>query len=389
MPRVDRWVRLREAIVGEPLPCALVDLDAFDANVERILRPVRAHKKTLRPATKSIRVPELIRRVAAHEGVRGLMTYSAKETLLLAEQGFSDLLCAYPTVQRSDVDALAAAAKHTVVRVVCDDVAHLEALDAAAERAGTVVGAMVEIDMSYRPLERIHLGVRRSPLRSAEDASAFAERATGFRHLRFDGVMGYEAHVAGVGDQTLAKRAMKRAARRTLEHTREQICRALPTLAVFNGGGTGSAAWAARESALTEVTAGSGFLDSHLFDHYVDMPLVPAAFFALQVVRRPTRGVVTCAAGGYVASGAAGADRLPIVASPERSRLLALEGAGEVQTPIEVPRDIDLRIGDAVLLRHAKAGELAEHFREYVLIRGSNIETRAATYRGLGYCFFG
>lgn len=382
--------RLIDAIRGEPLPTALVDLDAFDENVRRIVEPIARAKKTLRPATKSVRVPALLRRLVANPVVRGLMSYSPRETLFLAEDGFEDLLCAYPTVQRSDVDALAAAAKRTLVRVVCDDVQHLEALDAAASRAGTTVGVLVEIDMSYRPLERVHLGVRRSPLRSARDAAAFAERVAAFAHIRFDGVMGYEAHVAGVGDRgSLAKRAMKLAARRALERTREEIRRAIPKLSIFNGGGTGSVHWASGESALTEVTAGSGFLDSHLFDNYVDVPLVPAAFFALQAVRRPTSRIVTCAAGGYIASGAAGVDRLPMPAFPVGSRLLPLEGAGEVQTPIELPPGADVALGSPILFRHAKAGELAEHFREYLLIRNFQIESRVPTYRGLGHCFFG
>jgi D-serine deaminase-like pyridoxal phosphate-dependent protein len=387
MPAMQRLI---DAIAGEPLPCALVDLDAFDENLRRIAEPIARANKTLRPATKSIRVPELVRRVAAHPTVRGLMTYSPRETLFLAEEGFEDLLCAYPTVQKSDTDALAIAARRTTVRVVCDDLEHLAALDAAAARAATIVGVVVEIDMSYRPIDRVHLGVRRSPLRSAHDAAQFAETTGSFKRLRFDGVMGYEAHVAGVGDRgSLAKRAMKLAARRALERTREEIRRALPTLTLFNGGGTGSVHWASGESALTEVTAGSGFLDSHLFDHYMDVPLVPAAFFALQAVRRPKKDIVTCTAGGYIASGAAGVDRLPIPAFPSGAKLLPLEGAGEVQTPVQLPPGAHVALGAAVLFRHAKAGELAEHFREYLLIRNGKITDRVPTYRGLGHCFFG
>jgi len=389
------WARYRRAIAGEPLPCAFVDLDAFELNLARLIAPVRAAKKTLRPATKSVRVPDLLKRILEEGGdvVRGLMTYSPRETLWLAERGFVDLLCAYPTVQRCDVDALAAASKLTVVRAVCDDVAHLEALDFAAQRAGTTVGVVVEIDLSYRPVERVHLGVRRSPLRTAEDATAFAERASQYRHLRFDGVMGYEAHVAGVGDQTLAKRAMKRAARRVLERTRVDVDRALRERGhapvVFNGGGTGSIESSTREAALTEVTAGSGFLDSHLFDHYADVPLLPAAYFALQVVRRPTASIVTCMGGGYIASGAVGADRLPIPALPEGCKLLPLEGAGEVQTPVQLATGVHVALGDPLFFRHAKAGELAEHFSEYLLVRGESCDGRALTYRGLGQCFVG
>jgi D-serine deaminase-like pyridoxal phosphate-dependent protein len=42
-----------------------------------------------------------------------------------------------------------------------------------------------------------------------------------------------------------------------------------------------------------------------------------------------------------------------------------------------------------VFFRHAKAGELAEHFAEYMLVRGERVEARAPTYRGLQKCFLG
>jgi D-serine deaminase-like pyridoxal phosphate-dependent protein len=41
-----------------------------------------------------------------------------------------------------------------------------------------------------------------------------------------------------------------------------------------------------------------------------------------------------------------------------------------------------------MLFRHAKAGELAERFNEYLLVSGGRIVSRAKTYRGLGDCFF-
>jgi D-serine deaminase-like pyridoxal phosphate-dependent protein len=230
-------------------------------------------------------------------------------------------------------------------------------------------------------------------LRSADDVAAFADLVARVRGVRFAGVMGYEAHIAGVSDEPIGKRLLRRMARRAVEDTRESIARALRAhghrIEIFNGGGSGSVDWTASEEAITEVTAGSAFLDSHLFDAYRDLPLQPAAHFALQVVRRPGVGLVTCAGGGYVASGAAGVDRLPIVAWPQGARLLPLEGAGEVQTPVELPRGTELSLGSAVLFRHAKAGELAEHFDEYLLLRDGSLDSRARTYRGLGRNFLG
>ena len=69
-------------------------------------------------------------------------------------------------------------------------------------------------------------------------------------------------------------------------------------------------------------------------------------------------------------------------------RLLPLEGAGEVQTPLTLPPDgPELKIGDPVIFQHAKAGELAERFNALLLIRGDRIVARAPTYRGEGAAF--
>ena len=189
---------------------------------------------------------------------------------------------------------------------------------------------------------------------------------------------------------------MKAASRRDVARKRREIAEALtaarPSHPRLQRRRHGFLASSARDEVLTEVTVGSGFLDSHLFDDYSDLSLRPAAFFALQVARRPNDRMVVCHGGGFVASGAHGRDRLPRPSLPEGLSLLPLEGAGEVQTPLEISDGSDasvLALGDAVFFRHAKAGELAEHFVEYLLVRGSSLEGRAPTYRGLGHCFLG
>jgi D-serine deaminase-like pyridoxal phosphate-dependent protein len=405
-----RYERYRALVAEQPLPCALVDLDALDHNVDTLARVVRGSGKTLRIATKSLRCPDLVRRVRerAADVVRGLMTYTAAETAFWAERGERDLLLAYPTARPEEAAAIARAnASGAVAAVVVDALEHLEVLEQAAKARGTSVPVVVDVDMAWRPLgSATHLGVRRSPLREAADVVTLAERITKAEGLRFHGVMGYEAQVAGVPDAwpagskgsglvrpSVAVRTMKRASTADVVARRKAVLLALTEAgmrpAMFNGGGTGSVLSSTRDASLTEVTAGSGFLDSHLFDGYAGLDLVPAAFFALQVVRRPGDGMVTCHGGGYVASGSAGRDRLPVPALPEGLRLLSLEGAGEVQTPLELPDGVALRPGEPVFFRHAKTGELAEHFTRYLLVRGAHLEESALTYRGLGQCFLG
>ena len=122
--------------------------------------------------------------------------------------------------------------------------------------------------------------------------------------------------------------------------------RSVAPLRFVNGGGTGSIERTAAEPAVTEVAAGSGLYGPTLFDTYRAFRPVPAAFFVLPVVRKPTAKLATALGGGYIASGAAGRDRLPRPVIPHGLKLDALEGAGEVQTPLLGRGAAGLRVGD-------------------------------------------
>ena len=158
-------------------------------------------------------------------------------------------------------------------------------------------------------------------------------------------------------------------------------------LTIVNGGGTGSLHVTGADPALTELAAGSGLIGPTLFDGYDDFTPQPAVAFALPVVRRPGRRIVTVFSGGYIASGPAGDSRVPSVHHPEGLSMIGTEGAGEVQTPLRGKAARSLAVGDKVWFRHAKAGELAERFDEYVVISGGEVVDVVPTYRGEGRTF--
>lgn len=404
----DLYARYRHALADVPRPCAFVDLDALEANVDKLIAPAQAAGKTVRTASKSLRCRELLTRIEerADGAVAGVMAYAAAEAEWLVEHGATDVFVAYPTGQRSDALAMARAnlPDGVFAAIVVDDPAHLDLLDAAAAEVGSTVPVIVEIDLAFRPLGgAAHLGARRSPLHDAASVLSLARQAEDRAHLRFGGVMGYESHIAGVQDanpfsplMNLPKRWLKAADKGRVARLRAEIAAGLDAAGLggrlFNGGGTGSVAWTSEEPHITEVAAGSGFIDPHLFDYFAHMkrdPLTPAIGFSLQVVRVPGPGIVTAHGGGYVASGEAGPDKLPVPWLPHGIGFVPMEGAGEVQTPITVPAGVSLGIGDPVFLRHAKGGELAEHVDRYALIRGDAVVGWAPTYRGEGKCFLG
>ncbi|MER8097467.1 amino acid deaminase/aldolase [Streptomyces goshikiensis] len=379
-------------------PLAIVDLDAFDANADDLVR--RAGGKPVRVASKSVRCRALLERVLARPGFAGIMSYTLAESLWLARSGFEDVLLAYPSADRAGFAELAGDPKlAAAVTVMVDDPAQLELIDRSRSGGAQEIRVCLELDTALRLLGgRLRVGARRSPLREPAQLADLARAVSARPGFRVVGVMGYEGHVAGVGDdlagrplRSRAIRLMQAAARRELAGRRAEAVRAVrsvvPDLEFVNGGGTGSVQQTAAEEAVTEIAAGSGLFVPRLFDNYTSFRGRPAALFALPVVRRPGVGVVTVLGGGYPASGAAGADRLPVPYLPQGLRYDPQEGAGEVQTPLLGGPADDLLIGDRVWFRHAKAGELCERFDALHLVEGDRVTATAATYRGEGRTF--
>jgi D-serine deaminase-like pyridoxal phosphate-dependent protein len=381
-------------------PFAFVDLDAMWANAEAMLE--RAGGKPVRVATKSIRCRELLARILdRHERFRGLLTYTLPETLWLAEQGFEDLLVAYPT---ADADALGELALRSVANpagapvVMVDCIEHLETIESVLGAGAAPVRVCIDVDAGWWALGgRIKAGAKRSPVHTVEQAVGLAREIERRPQVELVGLMAYEGQIAGVGDRppgrrlrAAAIRFMQRRSATELAQRRAAIVAAVGEvgeLEFVNGGGTGSLELTAAEDAVTEVAAGSGFYAPVLFDHYSRFTLTPAAGFALPVVRKPTPEVATALGGGYLASGSGDAARLPAPWLPAGLRFDPGEGAGEVQTPLLGEPAADLAVGDRVYLRHAKAGELCEHFASLHLVEGGEIVDEVPTYRGDGKAF--
>ncbi len=393
-------VRYDRATADLNPPLAIVDLGAFDRNAADMTR--RAAGRPIRVATKSLRCRYLIERALATPGYRGVMCYSLPEALWLHAMGTSDdLLVAYPTVDRRALRALAAdgqARQH--ITIMTDSEAHLDVVDRALGDGHPEIRACLDLDVSWRPLVRkpaVHIGTRRSPLFTPEQAADFAATVTRRPGFRLVGVMGYEGQIAGLGDappghplraqliRLIQGCSMPEIIRRRTETIR--LIQARTSLEFVNGGVTGSLESTARDTSVTELTAGSGLVGPTLFDAYRRFTPEPAVLFALPVVRRPGPGIATLFSGGYVASGPGTPDRLPRPHLPAGLNLIGVEGAGEVQTPVRGVAAGALRPGDRVWLRHAKAGELAERFREYHVIGDDGQITTVPTYRGEGQCF--
>jgi D-serine deaminase-like pyridoxal phosphate-dependent protein len=401
MSAADQRARLDTATADLDPPFAVLDLDAFGANADDLVR--RAAGKPVRVAGKSVRCREALRHVLARPGFAGVLAYSLREALWLAagnDPVTTDVVVAYPSVDRTALRRLVAddttAAR---VTVMVDSTDHLDLIDdVLGPGRRTAVRVCLDVDASLRVAGgRVHLGVRRSPVHTPDQAAALARAVVGRAGFDLVGLMAYEAQIAGVPDapaghrlRGLAVRRMQAASARELGQRRAAVVAAVRTvgpLEFVNGGGTGSLEVTAADPAVTEVAAGSGLYCPTLFDGYRAFTARPAALFALPVTRRPDERTVTVAGGGWIASGPPGRDRSPAPTYPAGLRLTGTEGAGEVQTPLTGPGTAQLRIGDRVWFRHAKAGELCEHVDALHTLEGDARTGSWPTYRGEGQAF--
>ncbi len=412
------WPALSAATARLDPPLAVLHLPALRHNAHDMLRraaPQAAEgsrpgtpAKPIRVASKSVRVRAVLDAVLALPGYAGVLAYTLPEALWLAEGDaghapVEDVVVGYPTVDRSAIARLARSPELAArVTLMVDSVAHLDLVDAVVppgERE--TIRLCLELDSSWDAPVLGHIGVRRSPVHTPAAARELAEAIARRPGFALVGMMGYEAQIAGQGDNPPGRPAwgatlrwMQRSSGEELLARRAEAVaavRGVADLEFVNGGGTGSLEFTASDPSVTELAAGSGLFGGHLFDTYRAFRPAPAASFALSVVRRPGPEIATLLGGGWIASGPPGADRLPRVEWPTGLSMVDREMAGEVQTPLTGAAAGVLRVGDRVWLRHTKSGELSEHVDQFVLVDivagRATVVGSVPSYRGEGKVF--
>lgn len=401
--RVKTRLQLRDykyyhdAFAGREMPFAYVDLDALDTNIATIVQ--QAGNKTVRVSSKSVRSVSILKYIlAAHPRIKGVQAYTAPEAVYLAEQGIDDIIVSFPTWNEDHIEAVANMIRRgKVINLLVDSFEHVHRLETIAERLDINLPVCLDMDVSSDyPGGRF--GVWRSPIRTVRQAIAIIDALEHSNHLYLDGIRGYEAQIADIPDDepgrffnNLRLRILKRQSMQEVMTTRAEVAAVLQTSGILlryvNGGGSGSIAMTAADPVVSEISVGSGFYGPHLYDHYNGIDFEPAAGFAIEVVRRAAHDIYTCLGGGYVASGGVNRNKLPKPYLPDGAFLLDIEGAGEAQTPVRYVGPEKLSLGDPIFMRHAKAGELCEHFNTLLLLKDGEIIDEVTTYRGDGQMF--
>jgi 3-hydroxy-D-aspartate aldolase len=139
------------AIIGMRLeevdtPALLLDLAAFEYNLERLDQSLRGTNLRLRPHSKSHKCPEIALRQMAR-GAVGVCCQKVSEAEAMIAAGVRDVLVTNEIVGAPKLARLAQLAQRAHLSVCVDDATNVEALALAARTAGVTLDVLVELDV--------------------------------------------------------------------------------------------------------------------------------------------------------------------------------------------------------------------------------------------------
>jgi len=247
-----------DSIVGRPLdhvatPFALLDADALRHNVERMAGLLADLDIAHRPHTKTHKCAEIATMQLA-AGARGLTCATMPEARLMsrvAGHEASVLIARSLAADASKIDEIARLARETNLSMVIEEIDQVAPLAAACQAADSTLGLLVELD----------IGFGRAGLRSTDTAVDLAAAIARHAGLRFDGLMGYEAHAMRIADDEERRRTVHEALDR-LAAAKATIERSGHEVRAVSVGGTITYRSAAEHPVSTEVRSG-GYVFMH------------------------------------------------------------------------------------------------------------------------------
>jgi 3-hydroxy-D-aspartate aldolase len=344
-------------------PALLIDLDAFEYNLDRmagLLAPtgarLRAHAKTHKSA--------VIAQLQMARGAVGQCVQKVAEAEALAWGGVPDILVSNEIVGASKLARLAALARIAKIAVCADHAAQVAAIETAASDAGVRLPVLVEIDV----------GAGRCGVAPGPEAVALAKRIAASRHLIFGGLQAY--HGSAQHKRIPAERHgliahAVESTRRTVEQLRQQEL----DCSIVGGGGTGTFALEAASGVYTEIQAGSYIFMDADYGRNLDEAGAPVAtfrnalFVLATVMSVPQKHIAVLDAGHKAVAVDSG---LPLVWQRPDIRYI---GASDEHGVLEcAPETSAPKLGEKLRLVPGHCDPTVDRYDWFVGMRGGRVE---------------
>ena len=350
------------ATPGDPLdqvdtPALLVDLDAFERNLDRMAAETTARGLRLRPHAKTHKSADVAKAQIAR-GAVGLCCQKVSEAEALADEGIEDLLVTNQVAGDRKLDRLAQLARRARVGVCVDDAGNAADVAQAAARAESIIDVLVEIDV----------GAGRCGLRDVEAAVPLARQIAAAPSLRFAGLQAYNGTAQHL--RTLEERqAAIRVAAETVRRATSALAAAGLECETVGGAGTGTYALEMAEGLWTELQPGSYcFMDADYAANGAPPSFEQSLTVLTTIMSAAEPGFAVCDAGHKACAIDSGLPRLASHPS------VALTGASDEHGNITLPADLAVSVGDRLELIPGHIDPTVNLHDWYVCHRGGTVE---------------
>ena len=340
-------------------PALLIDLDAFEHNLDRMAALLAPTGAKLRAHAKTHKSP-----IVAHQQMRrgavGQCVQKVAEAEVLAWGGVPDILVSNEVVGDRKLARFAALSGLARIAICADHLHQVERLEVAAEAAGRRLTVLVEIDV----------GAGRAGVAPGPDAVALAERIAVSKHLIFGGLQAYHGsaqHQRSPEQRRATIAAAVDDSRRTVEQLRQRGL----DCPIVGGAGTGTFEFEAASGVYTEIQAGSyAFMDAdYARNHGGTSAGFRHALFVLATVMSQARpGLAVLDAGHKAVAIDSG------MPTPWQREGLAYTGASDEHGKLEWTDGEGARIGEKLRLIPGHCDPTVDRHDWYVGVRGGRVE---------------
>jgi D-serine deaminase-like pyridoxal phosphate-dependent protein len=224
-------------------PAVVVDLDILDKNLSEMAAYCAQHGLSLRPHTKTHKIPE-IARMQIRAGARGITVAKLGEAEIMAREGLDDILVAYPIVGSGKLDRLVDLARRGRLTVSTDSAEVALGISDAARGAGLTIRLLAEMDA----------GLRRCGVQTPDDLVALAQYMNRLPNIEFLGFMFFPGQVR-LPPAEQAPVLGRIDAR--LQEAQEKLYRSGIQVRVVSGGSTPTAYQSHLMKTVTEIRPGT------------------------------------------------------------------------------------------------------------------------------------
>lgn len=266
-------------------PALCIDLDAMEANIQRMASWITGRGKQWRPHQKCHKTPAIAWK-EIEAGAIGVTCAKVSEAEVMASAGIRDILIAHMIVGRPKWERVAALCHHADPIIACDHFAQVEPLAAICRGRGVVCRVIIEVN----------IGLDRVGARPGRDTLDLARAISRLEGVELAGIMGYEGHLLRVADQDEKKHLIGEAMG-VLRHCRDMLLNEQLNCDIVSAGGTGSYQITSDCEGVTELQAGGGiFADPFYLEQMNVQGLKSAVTVLATVASRPTleRAVLDC-----------------------------------------------------------------------------------------------